>query len=237
MEEHCLKNCPYRQKNAYCTDRIRLFSHLDEEARNELRRLAVHTVHHRKEIIVADGDPIADILIIREGEVKTSVSDENGHEHVFDFLHGGHAIWHGIFLEDPRYTYDVTAVSDVSLCIIHRDDFMRVLNKKPETAMYLIQMLSTELQQANEKIIVLSIKDPTARLARFLAFHDARSHGAEIHMKLEDIASAISLRPETVSRSITILSKKKLISRTGRGRIRVNDPVGLREISHYSDDQ
>jgi CRP/FNR family transcriptional regulator len=236
MEEQCLKNCPYRNKDTYCTDSIRLFQHLPEDARQELRALAIHTSRKKKEIIARNGDLIDSVLIIRSGEVKTSVSDEAGREHVFDFLHGGQAIWHGIFLQNHRYTYDVTAVSDVSLCIIRRDDFMRVLRKNPDTAMYLIEMLSTELQDANEKNIVLSIKDPTARLASFLDFHDARARGEEIHMKLEDIANAISLRPETVSRSIASLTRKKLIVRTGRGRIRVIDPVGLAEISHDSEE-
>ena len=89
-------------------------------------------------------------------------------------------------------------------------------------------------EEANQKIVVLSIKDPTARVARFLIFHDSRAHGQEIHMKLEDMANAISLRPETISRSIAVLARKKLIARTGQGRIRVIDSVGLAEISRDS---
>lgn len=53
-------------------------------------------------------------------------------------------------------------------------------------------------------------------------------------MKLEDMANAISLRPETISRSIAVLARKKLIARTGQGRIRVIDSVGLAEISRDS---
>lgn len=236
MQEHCLKNCPYINNGTYCTERIRLFRSLSDASREKLRQLAVHMRRKRHEIIVHNGDPINGILIITSGEVKTSFSDEDGHEHVFDFLHAGQAIWHGMFLKDPCYTYDVTAVSDVSLCFVHRNDFMSVLRDNPESAMYLIEMLSAELQEANEKNIVLSIKDPTARVARFLLFHDSRARGREIHMKLEDMANAISLRPETISRSIAVLARKKLIVRTGQGRIRVLDPVGLAEISRYSKD-
>lgn len=234
MKEYCLPFCPYRKKDTYCTENIRLFRSLPDEARKKLCTLAIHTQRERNEIVVHYGDPIDSILIITKGEVKTSVCDEEGREHVFDFLHAGLAIWHGLFLKDPRYTYDVTSVSNVSLCFIRRSDFMTVLHKNPDSAMYLIEMLSSELEEVNQKIVALSIKDPTARVARFLIFHDSRAHGQEIHMKLEDIANAISLRPETISRSIAVLARKKLIARTGQGRIRVIDSVGLAEISRDS---
>lgn len=224
----CEPGCPFL-KNGTCTDTIRLFREFPEDARKSLREKAVHASCRRQEYIVHEGDDIHAVLILRHGEVKTSVTDENGTEHVYDLLHGGHAIWHGMFLREHRYTYDVIAVSDVELCMIYREDFMRVLHENEETAMYLIEMLSSELQEANEKIALLSIRSPKIRLARFLLFHEKRS-GEEIHMKLEDIANSICLRPETVSRNIVLLEKKNLIRRTGHGKIRILDRDGLKEL-------
>ncbi len=162
--------------------------------------------------------------------MKIARYDIEGEEHILDILHDGQAIWHGMFLNDHIYHYSVICMSDVQLCTIHRNDFMDMLQKDPSTAMFLIEMLSTELKEANEKTLLLSIRDPLVRLAGFLLEKDRSCIGSQINLKLDDIASSISLRPETVSRNIAILEKQNLIIRKGHGRIFVTNREGLKKL-------
>ncbi len=107
---------------------------------------------------------------------------QDGEERVLDVLHDGQAIWHGMFLEDHVYHYSVGCLSDVQFCSIKRTAFEKVLERHPDVALSLIQMLSTELDEAEERAALLSVHNPRVRLAGFLLCRDRlaghRRHGA-----------------------------------------------------------
>ena len=102
-----------------------------------------------------------------------------------------------------------------------------MLSEHPDAAMGLIRMVCTELDDAEEKAMMLGIRDPRRRVAQYLLLRDERCMGTEIHLGLEDIAASVGLRPETVSRAISSLSKERLVERVGRGRLRIIDRDGM----------
>lgn len=223
-------DCPFRSRNTFCTESIRLFKDLPHQEQAYLIGKSIHTAHPRGTVLAHEGDPIDEVLIIRSGKIKTCHIDSGGDEHILDILHDGQAVWHGMFLREHSYQYDVVAISDVTLCRISRLDFMDVLRSNPETAMHLIEMLSSELQDANEKAFLLSIRKPEERIAAFLLFRDSRCIGSLIEMKLDDIAASISLRPETISRYLSRMEKDGLIQRQGHGKIRVLDREKIKQL-------
>lgn len=222
IDESC-EQCLRAQNDDFCTSDIRLFKHLPFSARKMLAENAVHRYYAKGETIVHSGSPINSILIIQKGRIKTCRFDGDGEEQVLDVLHDGQAIWHGMFLENAIYHYSVVCLTDVYLCEISRISFEHILHEHPEVAMNLITMLSTELDDAEEKAMMLGIRDPKKRLARFLLDRDERCIGSDIHMKLDDIAASVGLRPETVSRNISLFEKNGCIERRGQGRLHVKD--------------
>ena len=138
-----------------------------------------------------------------------------------------------MFIEDNVYHYSVGCLSKVDLCSIHRTDFEALLASHPDVAMGIIRMIGTELVDAEEKVMILGIRDPRRRLAEYLLHRDARCIGSEINLKLEDIASSVGLRPETVSRNISAFEHEGVVRRLGRGRLQVVDRVALKEISEH----
>lgn len=235
MKDHCSAgSCPYRKDDTLCTSKIRLFRSLPVKAQEQLIAHSIPSTHPKGTILLQEGQQIDSILIIRKGRLKTCRLEANGEEHVLDILHDGQAIWHDMFLKDPVYHYSVVCLTDVSICEIRREEFLELLKQQPETAMSLIQMLSTELAEAKEKILLLSIRDPEVRLAGFLLDRDTRCIGPYISMRLDDIAASISLRPETVSRNLTKLEKKGLIRRIGQGKIQVIDRPTLQLLFQSS---
>ncbi|MCI1997686.1 MAG: Crp/Fnr family transcriptional regulator [Olsenella sp.] len=228
--------CAFHRNGAVCMSQIRLFAGLDLEARRELLSHATQTTYQRGDIIVAEGDPIDSILIVRSGRIKTFRVDPSGEETVLDILHDGQAIWHGMFLEDNVYHYSVGCLSRVEVCRIHSKSFEKLIAQRPEVAMGLIRMVCTELDDAEEKVMMLGIREPRRRLAGFLLLRDHRCLGGEISLKLEDIAASVGLRPETVSRNLASLEREGVVKRLGRGRLKVMDPEALREISGGSAD-
>lgn len=224
-------DCAFSRAGSSCMDNIRLFAELPPSAKRELFARARHTAHASGDIIVHEGDPIESIIVVRTGRIKTYRSTSDGEQHVLDVLHDGQALWHGLFLDNRTYGYSVSCLTPVRLCLIHRADVERMLANHPDVAMGLIRMVCTELDRAEERIMMLSIRDPRRRLAEYLLVRDRSCTGPEIHLKLDDIASSVGLRPETVSRNIARFDREGLVRRMGRGRLLVLDREGLARVS------
>ena len=175
-------NCPYRQDNTSCMDKIRLFRGLPEKSREKL---------------------------------------------MAGVLHRSYEAGHVLIEEEEKVRFIVVCLTDVDACLFSREEFMRIITGEPEMALGLIAMLSTELTEEKEKVMLLSIRDPDTRLAGFLLDRDEKCLNGHISMKLSDIAASISLRQETVSRSLTRLQKAGYLERTGRGELKVTDRQGL----------
>ena len=224
-------DCAYSASGSSCMDNIRLFAGLPASAKRELLARARHIKRDVGSIIVNEGDPIESIVVVRSGRIKTFRSTSDGEQYVLDVLHDGQALWHGMFMADRTYSYSVACLTPVRLCLIHRADVERMLSNHPDVAMGLIRMVCTELDAAEERIMMLSIRDPRRRLAEYLLVRSRRCTGPEIHLKLDDIANSIGLRPETVSRHIARFDREGLVKRTGRGRLLVIDREGLAEVA------
>ena len=224
-------DCAFSKAGSSCMDNIRLFAGLPPSAKRELLARARHTAHASGDIIVHEGDPIESIIVVRTGRIKTYRSTSDGEQHVLDVLHDGQALWHGLFLDNHTYGYSVSCLTPVRLSLIHRADVEQMLANHPAVAMDLIRMVCTELDRAEERIMMLSIRDPRRRLAEYLLARDRSCTGPEIHLKLDDIASSVGLRPETVSRNIARFDREGLVRRMGRGRLLVLDREGLARVS------
>ena len=130
--------CAYTDKRRFCISHIRLFERLPMALQGQLVARSVHSVHPRGSALVREGDPIDSVLIIQRGKVKIASTDASGEEHILDVLHDGQAIWHGIFLKDHIYHYDVICLEPVTLCEIPRDALTEVL-ERPASNIYVVQ--------------------------------------------------------------------------------------------------
>lgn len=211
--------------------RVRLLSALPEEAREQLIAKARQGDHPRGAIIAHEGDPIDALLVVARGRIKTFHVNADGTEQVLDVLYRGQSIWHGLFLPDHSYHYSVGCLTDTLLLSIRRQDVEDALLSRPEGALSLVRILSGELDRAEEKLMLLGIRDPRQRLAKYLLHQEALHSGDEIALKLEDIARSINLRPETVSRHLSALEREGLVVRLGRGRMRLVSRQMLRDAT------
>lgn len=130
--------------------------------------------------------------------------------------------------------YDVTAVSDVTLCCFRRKPFEQLLASTPHIAERLLDMSLDELDAAREWMLVLGRKTAREKIASLLTIIARREAVAglvatkgtiviDLSLTREAMADYLGLTLETVSRQISALKGEGIIVLDGKRRILVPD--------------
>ena len=130
--------------------------------------------------------------------------------------------------------YDVTAVSEVTLCCFRRRPFEEMMAVTPHVAERLLDMTLDELDAAREWMLILGRKTAREKIASLLAIIARRESvigmsslkgTIEINLPLtrEAMADYLGLTLETVSRQISALKREGVIALDGKRRIIVED--------------
>lgn len=141
--------------------------------------------------------------------------------------------------------FDVTAVTQTTLCCFRRKPFERLLETTPNVSQRLLEMALDELDAAREWMLLLGRKTAREKIASLLAIIARRAsiagelpNGPEISLDLPLTRDAMSdylgLTLETVSRQISALRKDGVIVLEGNRRVIIPDMNDL--ISETGDD-
>ena len=206
-----------------------LLDNLPLESRKKLLENVVYTTIPANKYIFQEGQDADYICVIQRGKVKLSHVDANGRESIIMLLSENDTIWESLFLYEGKFPYSAVTMTETRLCRIYRENFIHILDN-PHAALEIVTMLSRKLHDANARSQLLATQDPGARVAGFLLYHMDRGADDVLRYKLEDIASSIGLRPETVSRKLSALQAQGLVAREGRGMLRILDAPGLQML-------
>jgi CRP/FNR family transcriptional regulator len=130
--------------------------------------------------------------------------------------------------------YDVTAVSDVTLCCFRRKPFEQLLTEIPHIAERLLAMSLDELDAAREWMLVLGRKTAREKIASLLTIIARREAVSgfsmakgpiviDLALTREAMADYLGLTLETVSRQVSALKGDGIIVLDGKRRILVPD--------------
>ena len=131
--------------------------------------------------------------------------------------------------------YDVTAVSDVTLCCFRRRPFEELMVTTPHVSQRLLEMALDELDAAREWMLLLGRKTAREKIASLIAIIARRdtelkaalmSDGelaVDLPLTREAMADYLGLTLETVSRQISTLKREGIISLDGKRRVVIPD--------------
>jgi len=133
-----------------------------------------------------------------------------------------------------KAAYDVTAVSDVTLCCFRRKPFEALIQTTPHISQRLLDMTLNELDAAREWMLVLGRKTAREKIASLLAIiarresklHlEPRPDGSMFDLPLtrEAMANYLGLTLETVSRQISALKRDGIIVLQGNRKVTIPD--------------
>ncbi|MEM1080001.1 MAG: fumarate/nitrate reduction transcriptional regulator Fnr [Pseudomonadota bacterium] len=194
-----------------------------ESRREELDRIIKRERPlHRDQHLFHAGQTLNSICVVRSGMVKSYQILPDGDEMVTGFhlpgeLVGLDAIGH------ERHPAFAVALEDSHYCEFPYRDFHRILDDNPDLNHLVLQLLSADMAEMRELLLVVNRMEARARVAVFL-LNLSRRLGRRGHdpyrfrlaMDRRDIANYLGLTIETVSRTLSAMQKKGLISVHGK---------------------
>lgn len=130
--------------------------------------------------------------------------------------------------------FDVTAVTNVTLCCFRREAFEKMVEETPHIAQRMLEMALDELDAARDWMLLLGRKSAREKIATFLTMVGRRTQikgqsaaRFELPLTREAMADFLGLTIETVSRQFSSLRKDGLIVLEDKRSIFIPDPAAL----------
>ena len=161
--------------------------------------------------------------MILEGKVKVTGEGQDGKEVILSFLGTGEFFGELALVDDEPRSATVTAVEPTTVLILHRTDFLSLLEENGQMMKKFMTILSKRLRHANDQIKSLALLDVLGRIAK-LMLDMAEKEGVKLldgsvvfrRPTHQEIASMVGTSRETVSRMIGELNKNRYITISGK---------------------
>ena len=183
------------------------------------------------------GDKAGQIFDVLEGVMRIYRVMSDGRRAIVGFIHPGDVL--GVSFQD-RYVITAEAVTQVKIRRFARGRFFAMINKSPALRPQLFAILCDEASAAQDQMLLLGRKTAEERVVSFLlAIHRKNAPGEEIELPMsrQDIADYLGLTIETVSRTMTSLTRRGLIAPLARHTVALRKLSTLREIAGDEDDE
>ncbi len=217
--------------------KVPFFQNLPAEALVEINRLFREIGFDSGGYICLAGDPAERLFVVADGRVKLLRHSLAGRDILLDLLAAGE--FFGSLSMGAQDVYPDTAQAQTAACIlaIGRESFQQILERYPQVALSVIEIMASRLQAANERVQQLTVMPVEGRIASVLLmlsrkFGKPHTVGRliEVPLSRDDLASLAGTTGESASRVMSQMQKDGLIA-SGRQWVAVNDQAGLEALA------
>ncbi|RMD94003.1 MAG: Crp/Fnr family transcriptional regulator [Alphaproteobacteria bacterium] len=195
----------------------------------ELETMKTYRSYEAGQPVAWAGDPLEFVASVVVGVATLSQTLEDGRTQMVGLLLPSD------FLGRPgrsRVSYDVTAVTDLTLCCFRRKPFEQFMARTPHVAQRLLEMTLDELDAAREWMLILGRKTAREKIASMISIIARREAAMqkktatdgfdfELPLTREAMADYLGLTLETVSRQISALRREGVIELEGKRRVHI----------------
>lgn len=203
---------------------VRQLNSLKSLTKKELTRISsckTSTIIKKGEVIFDEGEHLNGVYCISSGISKVSKMSSNGREQILFLIHKGDIIGERSLVSDEVANLKATAISDMEVCFIPREEIITDLHENPDFTMSVLKDLAASLKNADNIIVDMAQKTVKQRLAEMLLYLDTKfGHDADavlnIHLSREDIANMIGTATESAIRLLSEFKKEGTIGLKGK---------------------
>jgi CRP/FNR family transcriptional regulator, dissimilatory nitrate respiration regulator len=210
-----------------------LFHSFTEKEMERLGATASAREVHKGEQIFSEGNDASAFFIVVSGKVKIYKLSPDGKEHTLHIHGPGDLVAEAAIFDSMVYPASCMALENSTLVSVSKDGILALIRKHPELALKMMSGYSKRLRQFVAKIEELSLKDIKARLAGYLLDNSSIENGETVFRlkySKKELSSLLGTIPETLSRALSFLKQKKLITEA-KNKIIIQDAEKLRAFS------
>jgi CRP-like cAMP-binding protein len=167
------------------------------------------------------GQPAQHFFIVLAGQVNLVLYSKAGEEKIVDILGPGQSFAEAVmFMEGSVYPVTATAAARSQVARFSNRDYVLNLRESPDTCLRMLGHLSQRLHMRLREIEYLTLESATYRLVRLIESRLPPDQGGPTEITLaesrQELASRLSMKPETLSRILRQLSNAGVIVVQGR---------------------
>lgn len=191
----------------------------------------------RGDLLYRVGEPMRSIYAIRSGSVKTYILTDDGRMQITGFHIAGELLGLGA-IAVSHSTSEAKVLETTMVCEVPLDVLESYCDQAPSVRQQMIRIMSLEILDNQEMMLLLGKKNADERLATFLMSISRRFQKRNyspsrfnLSMSRSDIGNYLGMAEETVCRVFTRFQESGLLT-TERRDVQIHDLARLKTIAH-----
>jgi len=187
-------------------------------------------------VLFREGETGKEMYVVQSGKVRISMKVRDV-EKTLVVLGAGEFLGEMAILNNKPRSATATIDEPAKLLVIEPKTFEAMVRGNAEIAVRMIKKLSQRLQEADDQIENLLLRDHNSRVVHFLTHTSTRigrqtADGVAIDISVKDLAGKVGLDPEPVNDVLNKLIRAKLMKITETGVV-IQDVSKLREFLEF----
>ncbi len=206
-----------------------IFGGLPQSVRDELTSGARRIKFSDENIVQHRGDISSNFFAIIKGQIKLGRYDEQGEMRAMIMLGEGDSFGEMACLGNFPRIADAEAVGDAELIEISEKKFAAALLASPALSREVMRVLSRQLQEAMDNLIIYRKLPAPLRLVRaLLMMCEDRKAPIDLAIRHQELAELVGVSRMSIAKTLELLEQLKFIER-GYRQISVIDLAGMKQ--------
>lgn len=198
-----------------------IFRTLKTHLIEKMSELGTPMIFKKGKVIFEEGEYLAGVFFVESGVCKLSKLSSNGRNQIVRFVKEGSALGQRSVVSQEPVNLTATVIKDMSVCFIPKEYILDSFIDNPKFSMELIKDLCNELRKADNFIADMSQKTVRQRLADALIYlNDTfgldKDNYIDMPLSREELGNFVGTATESLIRSMSSLTKEKIIRTQGR---------------------
>jgi CRP/FNR family transcriptional regulator len=214
-----------------------LFSGLDDNGLQKVMGITRRQFFQKGQVLFSQGDRAEVFYLVISGRIKIYRLSLNGQEYVMRIVGPGETMAEAAVFSEKTYPASAEALEEAQVFCVPKFDFIELIRESPQLALNMMTGMSLLLRNLAQQVDDLSLKEISARLARFL-ISEAEKTGKvpadginiPLNLKKNILASRLGTIGETLSRTLNKL-KQKAVVEINKDAIKILSIHKLKEIA------
>ncbi len=191
-------------------DQARFFEGISRESKAALSKFCLPSEKAKQTTLFREGEPGEAMFLLARGRVSIHKLSPDGREIVIKVMKPGEVFAEVILFESKVYPVTAVTLTDVLFFRLLRRDLLNLL-RQDDFRNDFIAMLLRKQRYLADKIQQLTSQDVEQRLRAFLVEQYGEQEQINIEINKKQLAAAIGATPETLSRLLQDLKKRKCL--------------------------